>query len=405
MKKTERSVLRGIYSITILMFMLLSVSEKSFDYRALIFGASACVLVAYGHFIITHFFPSGDKLLLIVVDFLVQFGLIMIYRLNPELAWKQLIWFALGTILYVFLVMLLPSISSFGKLKYSYIVIAIALVASTLFFGDKKHGAINWITIGRLGFQPSEIAKLFLILYLAAAFKKVNSFKKLIIAAIPVVICIFFLIVEKDLGAAFIFFGIFTTMLFIASSSPLYPLASIGAFAIGAVASYFTFSHVRSRVAIWLDPWAYSSGQGYQICQSLFAIAAGGLFGTGLGQGHPEIIPVVYSDLIFSAICEEFGILGAVAVVILYFLLVYRGLRTAIHTRNPYSRLVAVGISSMFAFQVFVIIGGVIKLIPLTGITMPFVSYGGTSMILNFAALGVLQKISETVAANRRYEQ
>jgi cell division protein FtsW (lipid II flippase) len=174
-------------------------------------------------------------------------------------------------------------------------------------------------------------------------------------------------------------------------------LAGTLSFAASGVASYFLFSHVRVRIDIWLDPWKYKTGKGYQICQSLIAMASGGLFGSGIGLGHPYFIPEAHNDFIFAAICEEMGMLGAMALILLYLILVYRGLRSALQARDTYSMLVAVGISSMIAFQVFVIIGGDTKMIPLTGITLPFVSYGGSSMLLNFASLGVLQKISEAV--------
>ncbi len=404
MEKAEKQILKGIYAITMLMFALLSLSSGSFDYTVLLFGLASCVLVGYGHFIIRHFFPEGDKFLIIIAAFLVQFGLIMLYRLTPSLAWKQLVWFAVSMGAYIIIVMFLPNVSRFGRFKYIYIIIAILMLAATLLLGTEKKGSINWIIIGGFSMQPSEIAKLFLILYCASALRKVESFKQVLIAAIPAFIAIGLLVIERDLGAALIFFGIFITVLYVSSSRLVYVAIGTGGLGVMGVISYFLFSHVRVRVAIWKNPWKYSTGIGYQICQSLFAIAAGGLFGTGIGMGHPDKIPLAYSDLIFSAICEEMGILGALAIIILYLLLVYRGLRTAMYTKNTYSRLVAVGISSMLFFQVFVIIGGSTKMIPLTGITMPFVSYGGSSMLLNFASLGVLQKISETSGGNSNEE-
>jgi cell division protein FtsW (lipid II flippase) len=214
--------------------------------------------------------------------------------------------------------------------------------------------------------------------------------------AIPVVISILLLVIQKDLGASLMFFGIFMSMLYIGTSKSKYMLIGLAALAVGGVISYFIFGHVRVRIDIWLDPWKDKWGYGNQIIQSLFAIAAGGLFGKGIGLGNPYLIPEAHTDFIFPAICEEFGLLGGMAIILLFLMLVYRGLRTAIYARDNYSKLVAVGISSMIAIQVFVIIGGVTKMIPLTGVTLPFVSYGGSSMLLNFTSLGVLQKISET---------
>lgn len=396
MENREKSILKGIYLLTITMFLLLMMSMKKLDFGPIILGISSCILIGYGYFIIKKFFPKGDKFLLIIVAFISQFGLVMLYRLNPVNAIKQLSWFTLGMGEYIFLVVFLPNIRKFEKMKYVYAIIAVILLALPLFLGSEIKGSRNWIRIGGFGIQPSEIAKLFMIFYLAAALRNINNFFDVIWSAIPVFIGIAFLIIEKDLGASLIFFGIFITMLYISTSNIKYILTGAGAFLAGGAFSYMMFSHIRIRFKIWLDPWKYKNGSGYQIVQSLIAIATGGLFGTGIGLGHPYLIPEAHNDFIFAAICEEFGLLGGIALILLYLMLVYRGLRTALHARDGYSMLVAVGISSMIAFQVFVIIGGVVKLIPLTGITLPFVSYGGSSMILNFASLGVLQKISES---------
>lgn len=396
MKNNEKLILRGIYLVIIILCAILAFSGESVDYGPLILGVSSCVLIAYGHFIIKRFFPEGDKYLFIISAFIAQFGLIMIYRLNSGLAIKQISWFTLGIGVFIILVIFLPDIEKFEKYKYFYIVIAILLLSSTLFLGSEIKGSRNWLKIGGNSLQPSELAKLFIILYLASSIKSVKNATQAIRVAIPVFVAIGLLVIEKDLGAALIFFGIFIVMLYIGTSNLKYVLTGLISFAVGGVLSFFMFAHVRVRFEIWLDPFKYKNGIGNQICQSLFAIASGGLFGTGLGLGRPYYIPLAQSDFIFAAICEEFGILGALALILMYLILVFRGLQVAIYAKDDYSRLVAVGITSMIAFQVFVIIGGVTKMIPLTGITLPFVSYGGTSMVLNFACLGVLQKISET---------
>ena len=395
MKNTEKSILRGIYLVIIILCAILAFIGKAMDLGPLILGSSSCILIAYCHFIINRFFPGGDKYLLIIAAFIAQFGLIMIYRLNPNLAIKQILWFTVGMGLFIFLVIILPEISKFEKYKYLYIIIAILLLASTLFVGSEIKGSKNWILVNGMSLQPSELAKFFVILFLAAAIQNIESFRDLLKVAIPVFVAISLLVIEKDLGSALIFFGIFITMLYIGTSNLKFMLAGLISFITGTILSYFMFAHVRVRFEIWLDPFKYKTGIGNQLCQSLFAIASGGLFGTGLGLGMPYYIPLAHSDFIFAAICEEFGILGALALIIMYLILVYRGLQVAIFAKDDYSRLVAVGITSMIAFQVFVIIGGVTKMIPLTGITLPFVSYGGSSMVLNFICLGVLQKISE----------
>jgi cell division protein FtsW (lipid II flippase) len=323
MKAIEKSILKGIYAVTLIMFSILSFSGKSFDYGPLILGISSCILIAYSHFIIKRFFPEGDKFLLIIAAFLAQFGLVELYRLSPATAWKQLTWFTLGIGTYIFLVVFLPNINRISKLKYVFIAVTILLLGSTLFAGSEIKGSKNWLLIAGFSFQPSEIAKLFLILYLASAIKGIKKFKDVVILSIPVFVCIGLLVLEKDLGAGLIFFGIFIAMLYIGTSNLIYISSFASLFAAGGFLSYFIFPHVKTRIDIWIDPWKYEKG--YQICQSLFAIAAGGLIGTGIGLGHPEFIPEVYSDFIFSAICEELGLLGALAVIILYLMLVYRG--------------------------------------------------------------------------------
>jgi cell division protein FtsW (lipid II flippase) len=421
MELKEKAILRGIVAVTFLMFITLAISlstmNKEFDFLPIIFGILSCILFLFGYFVIKQFFPSGDKLLLIIAAFITQFGLVMIYRLDrPETAdqisWgnilimletskavKQILWFAIGVAVYILLVMFLPEIKKFSKYKNSYIVITIILLLLPLVFGREIKGSRNWISLGGFSLQPSEIAKLFLIFYLASVVQSVEDFKDAIKVAIPVFLAIGVLVIEKDLGASLMFFGIFMTVLYIGTSNLKYILAGISAFFIGGFISYFLFSHVRVRVSIWIDPWKDKFGKGNQIVQSLIAIGTGVregfFFGTGLGQGHPFLIPEAQTDFIFAAICEELGLLGGFALILLYLILVYRGLRIAIYAKDDYSRLVAVGIASMIGFQVFVIIGGVTKMLPLTGITLPFVSYGGSSMLLSFASLAVLQKISE----------
>ena len=393
MVKSEKSVMASIVLVTMLMFFIISISKGEFDSKALIVGAISCSLMVIAYFVIKRFYPKGDKFLLIVPAFLAQFGLVMLYRLDPATAIKQLSWMFLGVVAYIIIVLTMPDIKKFEKYDKWFIIGALILLVLPLVIGKEKNGSRNWVTIGGIGFQPSEIAKLFMIMYLANIYK-IKDKKDILKFAIPIFIGLGVLVLEKDLGGVLIFFGMFITVLYIGTSNLKYIGGALGFFAVGGTLSYFIFGHVKKRIDIWIDPWTDKTGAGYQIVQSMFAIGTGGLFGTGLGLGHPEFIPVAESDFIFSAICEEMGIIGALALILLYLILVYRGLRVALYAKDGYARLVAVGITSMIAFQVFVIIGGVTKMIPLTGITLPLISYGGTSMLITFAALGVLQKIS-----------
>ncbi len=215
------------------------------------------------------------------------------------------------------------------------------------------------------------------------------------------------MIFMKDLGTSLLFFGALLALIYVATGRFFYVVLGMVLFLIGATALYFVFAHVQTRVDIWLNPWADPSGKGYQIVQSLFSLASGGLFGRGLGQGYlilqsgNPIIPHLESDFIFSAIGEELGLVGGTGIILLYLIFTYRGLRVAMQSRDDFSRLLATGLTSIFALQAFIIIGGVIKLIPLTGITLPFVSYGGSSVVANFVLLALLLRVSDSAARGK----
>lgn len=333
-------------------------------------------------------------------------GVAVLYRIDPSFAMKQLVWVVVGVAAYIAIVVVFPDLKSFSKYKTVYLVITLILMPMGLIYGlifkVETYGAMNWVYIGPFGFQPSEFGKITLVLYLSSALMRYESknvikedFKQLIEPALIVMFSLVCMVLQTDLGSALIFFGISVTMLYIATSKKKYVFTCLGLSAIGAVGAYFVFGHVQRRVKIWLDPWKYANNESYQIVQGLYAIASGGLFGVGLGNGYPGLIFASESDFIFAVICEEFGIIFAIGLIIIYFLLFYRGIRIAFVTNDKFSQLVAVGFSTMIACQTLVIIGGIFTVIPLTGITLPLISYGGSSMITMFFALGILQKISE----------
>ncbi|MHC1683906.1 MAG: FtsW/RodA/SpoVE family cell cycle protein [Clostridiaceae bacterium] len=392
----EKKLLRYVYLLVTVGFLNLFLIKRPFDIGALIIGAVLIVLFTYTHFIIRKFFPEGDKFIFILACALVSIGMIMLYRLDKGFAIKQIIWVVAGITAFIFIIVLLPKLSKFKKFKVYFLVLSLIFMAMATFFGREVFGAKNWVFIGGFGFQPSEIGKVFLTLYLAAALEKYdNSVKSLIEPAVVVMLCLGFMVFQRDLGTALMIFGISVTMLYIASSKLRYVLTCLVLFFVGGTMSYFLFNHVKQRIMIWMDPWPYVYDDSYQVVQSLYGIASGGLFGNGLGLGHPEFVSVKESDFIFSAISEEMGLLMGIAILIIYFLLFYRSIRGAIYTEDTYTKLVDVGFSAMIATQVLVIVGGVTNAIPLTGITMPLVSYGGTSMLTVFIILGILQKISE----------
>jgi cell division protein FtsW (lipid II flippase) len=394
-RKDEKKLLRYTYLLCLVCFLNLAILKQPFDKGAIIMALVTCLLIGYSYFIIRKFFSDGDKYIFIFSSTLSVIGIAMLYRLNTAESIKQVIWFAIAVTAFILTVVLLPDLKSFSKHRYIYMVLTLIFIGMATFFGKEINGSKNWIVIGSYSFQPSEFGKLFLVAYLATVLKDYKNFKNLIEPAFVVMICLVFMVVQKDLGSALIFFGIAITMLYIATSKFKYIVACLVLFMGGSVISYKLFDHVRTRVLIWRNPWPYANDKSYQVVQSMFSIASGGLTGTGLGLGHPEYVPVNTTDFIFAAICEELGILMGFGLIIIYFLLVYRCMRAAVYVEDEFSRLLTVGYSAMIASQVLVIIGGVINMIPLTGITLPLVSYGGTSMLITFISLGIIQKISE----------
>lgn len=401
--KREKRLLRLVYLLCLLLFTTLGFLEQPFDKFALIMGVVLCVLIGYSHFVIRRFYPDGDKFILIFASVLAVVGVATLYRINRVTAIKQLIWIALGIVSYILIVVILPDLRSFAKYKKIYMIVTLVLMPLALIFGTEQYGAKNWIIIGKvISFQPSEFGKIALVLYLASALATYEDkknfkedFKELWQPALVAGFSMGCMVLQRDLGSALIFFGISITLLYVATSKKKYVFTALGLAAIGSVAGYSMFGHVRERVMIWLDPWKYKLGESYQIIEGMYSIAAGGLFGVGLGQGHFQNLPVKESDMIYAIISEEFGIIFAIGLMIIYFLLFYRGIRAAFVTDDKYSQLIAVGFSTMIACQTLVIIGGIFAVIPLTGITLPIISYGGSSVLTIFFALGILQKISE----------
>lgn len=307
------------------------------------------------------------------------------------MAHKQLVWMALGLAGMLALPSILRLIPRFEIFEWAYIIVCYGLLLFTQIFGVEHGGSQNWLEIGSISFQPSEIAKFLFIFYLASVFRKRVELRELLITGGLSAGVVILLVLQKDLGSALIFFMTFMTMLYIATSNEVLFLMGMGAASFAATIAYKLFSHVQVRVAAWRDPWADIDHGGYQIVTSLFAITTYGLFGSGLTKGMPVSIPVVESDCIFAAICEEFGALFGAGIICIFIMLLYRGIRITLDCTRRYYSLLAAGFTAMIAFQAFVIIGGVIKLIPLTGVTLPLVSYGGTSVLVSLMMFGILQ--------------
>ena len=386
--------------------VLISIQYGGANLEAIVLTGAIC-LVSIISYTVVSVSELGDAYLFLIISVLGSVGGIMQLRIKTEYGTRQLKWFLVGTVCY-FGTMLLYRVMSrwLHKLVPLYFGLSVALFVATRIFGRESHGSKNWIFIGNQSFQPSELIRIFFVLTLAAIFtvpvpeKYSQKFKikpkllRLFTASFITLVNAGFLIMQREWGITLLFFATFFFFLYVYGASKFYLLlnaaAAVGVGAVGAA----TMSHIKVRVDTWLNPFADASSTGYQITQSLFAISEGGMAGRGIGAGSVYFIPEVHSDFIFSAICEEMGIVGGLAILMLYFVLVYRGFKISLSCTNPYNKAVAFGLSFILGLQTFIIIGGVIKLIPLTGITLPFVSYGGSSMLTTFAACGILQAIS-----------
>ncbi len=397
----EKSPRNLLFIFEVLALLLLFVNQWENINRLTLMTGIGLVLIIYLSNYILSKVSNGDNYIFLIVTMLISIGIIMIYRIDEGLGIKQLTWISLGIFLFFITYSIMKYIRVWKNWLYIYIIISYILFLITFIFGNRKGGAINWVNIKGITFQPAEITKLLLIFILSAYYSNPQKWKKIKYASYYLMGIIYsfvlLLFLQRDLGTALVFYLIFLAIQFIYEDDRKLILYNIILFSISGILGYFIFDHVKIRFQSWLNPWSYIERQGYQITQSLFAIAEGGFFGKGLGLGHPDFIPVVYTDFIFSAICEEMGIFTGIGIIMLFMIFVYRGFKIAISQDNKFYKILALGISILFGVQAFIILGGVIKLIPITGLTLPFVSYGGTSLISSFVALGILQICSEEI--------
>ncbi len=374
-------------------FLILAYDRDThfFSWQVLVFGAVALAFLLVAIQLLDRFYYEGCPLIWTGMLFLMDVSLIMLQRIDASLAYRQLAFMALGLAGMLVLPSLLRLIPRFEIFEWAYIIVCYGLLICTLLFGVEHGGSQNWLEIGNFSFQPSELAKFLFVFYLASVFRKRVELRELLITGGLSAGIVLLLVLQKDLGSALIFFMTFMTLLYIATSNEFLFFLGMGGASFAAVIAYHLFSHVRVRVAAWRDPWADIDHGGYQIVTSLFAITTYGLLGSGLTKGMPLSVPVVESDCIFAAICEEFGVLFGAGIICIFIMLLYRGIRITLDCTRRYYSLLAAGITVMLCFQAFVIIGGVIKLIPLTGVTLPLVSYGGTSVLVSLMMLGIVQ--------------
>lgn len=384
-----------IVLVNLLGIFLLYMYEEKLGTEIVLWGTFFIITIYMANYCLSILSPNGDNYIFLIVSMLSSIGLIMIYRLNPSYGLRQIIRFAVGIVCYFSTYILVKKTKGWEKWSKMYIGLSMFLFILTLLIGTRINGATNWIKIGGVVMQPAEIIKILFVFYIASYYnnKKINIYVYLT----SIYGFIMFLFLQKDLGTAMIFYFTFFTIMYIYEEDRKQIYIQILLAAIISIISYIHIYHVKVRIIAWLNPWQYIEKEGYQITQSLFAIVSGGFFGTGLGMGYPKLIPEVHTDFIFSAICEEFGIFGGIAIIMLFLILVYRGFKIALNQHNKFFRIVSIGMTTLLGFQAFIIIGGVTKFIPLTGVTLPFVSYGGSSLISSFLLLGILQVASEEI--------
>ncbi|HLU55347.1 MAG TPA: FtsW/RodA/SpoVE family cell cycle protein [Pseudonocardia sp.] len=407
--------------------------EQELTQALLWVGLAYLALFTLAHLAVRRFAPYADPLILPCVALLNGLGLVMIHRLDlarleralaagrdapVELVSRQIAWTAIGLALFVAVMWVVRDHRT--VLRYCYtagfaglVLLALpGLLPSSI---SEVNGAKLWIRIGGVGIQPGEFAKILLIVFFAAflvqkrelfstagkhflgmELPRARDLAPLIVAwGLSVGV----LVLERDLGTSLLFFGIVLVLLYVATERVSWLLIGLSFFLGGCVIAYQLFGHVRVRVQVWLDPFADFENTGFQIAQALFGLGTGGVGGTGLGAGRPDLVPYAESDFMLSSLGEELGLIGLAAILIIYLILITRGLRSALAVRDNFGKLLATGLSFTLALQVFIVIGGASKLIPLTGLTLPFLSYGGSSLVANYALVALLLRISNAARA------
>jgi cell division protein FtsW (lipid II flippase) len=386
---------------------------------SLIFGAYFLALCFAAHLFIRFRLPHADPYLFPLMALLAAIGLVMIYRIDDELARDQANWFVLGLLLFVLTITFLRDYQVLERYRYIIAMVGLGLLVMPRLpvIGSQVNGAYLGVDIGPLAFQPAEFAKICVVIFLASYLR--DRREVLVVGARriagitlpplkhlgPLLVvwgaAMLMLIFIRDLGSSLMFFGAFLALIYVATNRISFVIIGLGMFLLGAWFFAGTVGHVGDRVDIWLDPYQDPDDAGFQVLQSMFAQADGGLFGRGIGEsllqipGGGQLIPEVQTDLIYALIVDELGLFGGVAVILTYALIAARGFKTAVLADDGFSKLLAAGLTAVFALQAFVIIGGVVRVIPLTGVTLPFVSYGGSSVVANMVLLALLLLVSE----------
>ena len=401
-RRPDRLLVSAIMLFFFSAFLLISFNG-AFEWMGLGLAVAVPVLIYVSTMWLPRFFPA-DKLLLAIANFLCALGVLILYSTDrgagTSRGMQQAVYYGVGIVAMIVCILVVRYIRRWRFFIPVIMLGAAALLLLPLAIGTEQNGATNWINVGGTSLQPSEVVKLALLLVLSYFMGRRRFWPWFLFAVFSLGV----LMLQQDLGTALIYY-ITTLFMYYASTGNL-PMTGLGVLGGcgAAVLGYKMFAHVKKRVAIWQNPWLYSETSGYQIVQMLMAIASGGLFGLGLGLGAPRVIPVYFTDCIFAVICEQFGIIFGILVLLMYAILILRGASIAIEARHSFFALLAMGATTMLGVQTFIIIGGVLKLIPLTGVTMPFVSYGGTSLVSCMGLIGLLQGVASVNQDDLAYD-
>jgi cell division protein FtsW (lipid II flippase) len=425
-RRVEARLLAGAVLLTALAGMLLGWSEApELPPAAIVTGVALAVIAIVAHVTVRYAAPDADPAILPLAFLLNGLGLVFVRRVDlaagTDLAATQTVWTAVTVGIMCLALLFVGSVRPLERYQYTFglaTIVLLLLPVIPFISAGVINGARLWVDVLGMRLQPGEIAKLTGVLFLAAYLARnrdvlsvaTQRIGPLLVPATrhlaPVVIAsvgaMTIMAQLRDLGSAVLFFGTFIAMLYVATGRLAYPAFGLVLFAVACWIAYQWFAHVRVRVHIWIDPWSDVQGASYQLAQSLFALGTGGLTGTGLGLGRPQDVPFSATDAIFVVIGEELGLLGATAVLVAFLILVARGLRIAQTASDAFSTLLALGLTVTFALQTFVIIGGLTRLMPLTGITLPFISYGGSSLLANYLIVAALLRISDESRAAAR---
>ena len=379
----------SMFVIHFLAFLTMYLTTMRFD-LLLFYGAQVLYLM-FTLLLMRNLYPRASRSLINNMCMLLSVGFIMVTRLSYDQSVKQFQIAAAGTLLALLIPLIVRKLLVLTKMTWGYVFVGIGLLGLVLIAARVTNGAKLSLSFAGFSIQPSEFVKIIFVFAVAGLLSTEHSFRRVVIATVLAAAHVLILVISTDLGSALIFFVTYLVMLFVATRNPFLTLLGILAFCIAAVAAYFLFAHVRVRVQIWRDPFADYAGSGYQICQSLFAIAAGGWFGTGLYQGSPGAIPYVEQDFMFSAILEELGGIFGICLILVCMAVFIMFVNIAMKLSNRFYRLAALGLGTTYATQVFLTIGGGTKLIPMTGVTLPLVSYGGSSVLSTIVMFAIVQ--------------